>query len=78
MNFRKATDALLESVTLEDLANALGVSVQSVRQARVAEESTAHRSPPIGWEKAAIRLSEEHMRRHRKLVERLSNITERG
>jgi len=50
MNFRKATDALLESVTLEDLANTMGVSVQALRQARSALDSTAYRSPPAGWE----------------------------
>ena len=57
MNFRKATDALLESVTLEDLANALKVSVQALRQARAAEGSTAHRQPPEGWESGVVRLA---------------------
>ena len=58
MNFKQATDALLESVTLEDLATALGKSVQAVRQARADEYSTAYRSPPPGWEAAVRNLAE--------------------
>ena len=62
MNFKQATDALLESVTLEDLANALGTSVQSVRQARATEDSTAHRSPPKGWEGGVKQLAAAKIR----------------
>lgn len=58
MNFRQATDVLLEAITLEDLANAMGVSVQAVRQARAAEGSKAHRSAPPDWEGAVIKLAE--------------------
>ncbi len=65
MNFKKATDELIASVTLEDLAKALGVSVQAVRQARAAEGSTARRSPPEGWERAVSTLAKT---RARKLV----------
>ena len=36
----------------EAAADALGVSVQAVRQARAAEGSTARRPPPEGWERA--------------------------
>lgn len=61
MNFRKATDELLEAVTLEDLAEALGASVQAVRQARAAEGTTAHRAPPPGWERATIRLANRRL-----------------
>lgn len=57
MNFRSATDELLASITQEDLARAMGVSIQSVRQARTAEESNAYRSPPPGWEIAVKTLA---------------------
>ena len=57
MNFRKATDELLAGVTLEDLANALGVSIQAVRQARTDEASTAFRSPPPDWERGVRKLA---------------------
>jgi hypothetical protein len=57
MNFRKTTDKLLESITLEDLATTLGVSVQAVRQARASEGTASHRRPPSGWEAAAAWLA---------------------
>jgi hypothetical protein len=63
MNFRKATNELIEPVTLEDLAIALSVSVQAVRQARAAEETASHRRPPAGWEKAVGRLARNRARR---------------
>lgn len=68
MNFKKATDELLASVTLADLAEALGVSVQAVRQARAAEATTAHRAPPEGWEKAVRRLAVRQGARFRRLA----------
>ena len=57
MTFKQATDALLGSVTLQDLAVALKASVQAIRQARVAEGMKAHRSPPEGWELAVAKLA---------------------
>lgn len=57
MNFKKATDELLAGITLEDVAETLGVSVQAVRQARAAEGTTAHRSPPPGWQAGVARLA---------------------
>lgn len=71
MKFRKATNALLESVTLQDLANTLGVSLQAIRQARADEGSTAYRAPPEGWEGAAIKLAEAAARRYLDLARRL-------
>ena len=68
MNFRQATDALLESVTLEDLAKAMGVSVQAVRQARAVDGSKAHRSPPVKWEGAVRRLATDKQEHFRKLA----------
>jgi hypothetical protein len=72
MNFKQATDALLESVTLEDLASALGVSVQAIRQARAVESSTAHRSPPQGWERAVTSLARQRAKRFASLEKRLT------
>jgi hypothetical protein len=37
MNFREALDSLCEKVGHEDVAHALGVSVQAIRQARLVE-----------------------------------------
>lgn len=69
MNFKQATDALLKSVTLEDLAVELGVSVQSVRQARVTGESVARRPPPVGWEGAVKKIARDKQQYFKKLGE---------
>ena len=68
MNFKQATDALMESVTMEDLAKEMGVSVQALRQARAAENSTARRSPPAGWEVGVKKLAEVRATRLKKLA----------
>ena len=73
MNFKKATDELLASVTLKDLAEALGVSVQAIRQARVGEKTTAYRMPPPGWEVAAARLAIARSRAFGLLAKRLAS-----
>ena len=74
MNFKQATDALLEAVTLEDLAKAMGVSVQSLRQARAGENTTAYRSPPQGWEAAVMRLAKERGKRLNTLANRVQKV----
>ena len=71
MNFRKATDELLSSVTLEDLANALGASLQAVRQARAEEGSAGFRRPPEGWEAAAAKLARRQAVKLDRLASRL-------
>jgi hypothetical protein len=73
MNFRKATDALLESVTLEDLADAMGVSVQALRQARAAEGTASHRSPPPQWQAAVRKLALRAAARNSRLATQLEN-----
>jgi hypothetical protein len=40
MNFREAVDALCASLSHEDVAKALGVSLQTVRQARCVQSAT--------------------------------------
>ena len=71
MNFKQATDALLETVTLEDLAKAMGVSIQTLRQARAAEGTKAHRSPPPDWERAVIKLAERQAKAFSRLAEQV-------
>lgn len=71
MTFKKATDRLFSRIDHKDLANALGVSVASIRQARLIPDAKAHRSPPPDWESALLRLAEERVRHFRKLVEEI-------
>jgi hypothetical protein len=71
MNFREATDALFERVTHDDLAEALGVSVPSIRQARLDSKAMAFRQPPDGWERAVTALAEARALHFQKLARKL-------
>lgn len=57
--FREATDRLLGTVSLADLAKELGVSHGLLRQARLSSSATSYRSPPVGWEAAVAKLARE-------------------
>lgn len=57
MDYKTATDRLAERVTHEDLAEALGVSVNAVRAARLDPGTDSHRTPPEGWERAVAQLA---------------------
>lgn len=69
MDFKKATDALFARVDHEDLAKHLGVSVASIRQARLRPGAIAHRAAPEKWRDAVIRIAEAQIMRYRKLIE---------
>ena len=71
MDFRQATDDLCNAVSHEQLARALGVSVATVRQARLSETANAFRSPPAGWQQTVIQLAREQISRHQRLIETL-------
>jgi hypothetical protein len=73
MNFKEATDGLFDRVSHEELAQALGVSVASVRQARLRPDANAHREPPQHWESAVVRLAEKRLKHFRQLLDRLRN-----
>lgn len=69
MNFKDATDALFSGVSHADLAERLGVSVASIRQARLDQGAKAYRSAPNNWEEAVIRIAETQIMRYRKLID---------
>jgi hypothetical protein len=71
MEFRDAVDSVCERIDHDDVAKALGVSVQTIRQARLDPTTQAHRSPPNEWQYALIRLAEERVWHYRKLIEEL-------
>jgi hypothetical protein len=71
MDFKKITDALYARVTSDDLAKEAGVSVQSMRQARMGAEKGGKRSPPPGWQQAALRLAEKQIAHFQKLAAKL-------
>jgi hypothetical protein len=71
MDFREATENLCAGVSHEELAKALGVSVATVRQARLRPDAKAHRSPPGDWKSAVIRLAERRVSQYRRLLRQL-------
>lgn len=71
MNFKEATDGLFDRVSHEELAEALAVSVASIRQARLPETARAYRRPPTSWEDKIIRMAERRIMHYRQLIERV-------
>ena len=71
MNFREAVDTLCAPISHSDVAEALGASVQTVRQARMKEDSSAFRAPPKDWTNTIIRLAERRIMHYRKLIDLL-------
>lgn len=59
MDFITANDALTACLTHAEIAEATGVSVQTVRQARLALDHPNNRPPPQGWQKAIATLARE-------------------
>ena len=71
MDFRETVDVLCDPLDHKKVADALGVSVQTVRQARLAEQSRAFRAPPKHWKDTIIRLAERRIMHYRQLIERV-------
>jgi hypothetical protein len=71
MDFREATENLCAGVSHEELAKALGVSVATVRQARLRSDAKAHRSPPRNWREAVASLAKARMYQYQSLIERV-------
>lgn len=69
MDFKKATDGLFSRVDHEDLAKRLGVSVATIRQARLKPQASARRAPPSNWPDAVIRMAEAQIMHYRKLID---------
>lgn len=71
MHFKEATDRLFDYVNQSALAKGLGVSLASIRQARLSETAQAHRTPPKEWRNVVLRLAEERVWHYRRLIEDL-------
>ena len=59
MDFKSATDRLTACLSHADIAEAAGVSVQLIRQARVDPSNPSYRNPPDGWQKVVVRLARQ-------------------
>lgn len=75
MTFKDATDELFYSVDHATLARVLGVSVSTIRQARLDPSAKSHRAPPRDWPFAVIRLAEQAIMRNRQLIEAVRSAT---
>lgn len=73
MNFKKATDVLMAGMTRGEIAEALGCSEASVRQARLDDSAKAHRSPPEGWEARVAKLAAQRVEQLRRLMDSLTH-----
>jgi hypothetical protein len=71
MDFKKATDRLFDHVGHSELAESLGVSVASIRQARLDRTAKAFRSPPPNWERAVAHLANAQIERMQGLLSSL-------
>jgi hypothetical protein len=78
MDFRKATDELFDRLDHETLAKRLGVSIASIRQARLDPKAKAHREPPPNWPDAAIQLAEERISMYQRLIHDLKHFRTYG
>lgn len=73
MEYKEATDRLLERITTADLASELGVSQNAVVRARLDPATRDYRPPPFGWQAAVARLAGERAARLLKLKEALDS-----
>ena len=72
MEFRVAIDQLGARVKHKEVADALGVSVASVRQYRLSPGARAHRTPPDGWPGVLAQLARKRGRKLEALAEKLA------
>jgi len=62
MDFKTATDRVGGCITHAEIADAAGVSIQTVRQARMDPNSSSYRNPPAGWQTILARLARRRAR----------------
>jgi hypothetical protein len=62
LNFKEATDLLIQKVTVADIAEACGSHVNSVERARLSPDTRHYREPPPGWIAAVARVARERGR----------------
>ena len=72
MDFKTATDRVEGCISHAEIASAAGVSVQTVRQARLDPAARGHRPPPANWQVVLARLARERARE----LEAFANVLE--
>jgi hypothetical protein len=59
MDFKTATDRVAGCISHTEIAEAAGVSVQTIRQARLDPSAPGHRPPPTNWRSVLAHLARE-------------------
>jgi hypothetical protein len=62
MDFKTATDRVAGCISHAEIAEAAGVSVQTIRQARLDPSAPGHRPPPARWREVLAELARERSR----------------
>lgn len=75
MEFKEAVEGLCSPITHQQLADALGVSRASVRQAMLPEGANARRKAPEGWQATVADLAGKHASRLQRLAKGLNNAS---
>lgn len=74
MDFKEATDLFAGRISHAEVAEALGVSLQSVRQARLDPSHPNYRRPPAGWAPRLARLVRERGTALQVLAQRIDRL----
>jgi transcriptional regulator with XRE-family HTH domain len=73
MDFVQATTRLIGGITLEDVANEIGVSRGLIGQSRLARTNPQYRRPPEGWESVVEKLARRRATELARLADQLGN-----
>lgn len=76
MDFKTATDQLCETTSHVELASTLGVSVATIRQARLEPTAKAYRNPPPDWINGIKTIAACKLERIKKLLLELDKLAE--
>jgi hypothetical protein len=68
MDFRTAANLRGQQITTADMAEALGVSPHSVRQARLQDGAPGFRKAPEGWPQVFARLAQNRLNELRAFI----------
>lgn len=72
MDFKTATDRVTGCISHAEIAEAAGVSVQTIRQARLDSSAPGHRPPPNNWRAVLAGLARERSRELQAFAEEVS------
>jgi hypothetical protein len=72
VDFAEATDRL--GMTASEVADALGLQTQTVKQMRMRPSSAGYRNPPAGWERVLSQMARKRSRELARLADDLARL----